>query len=1107
METKDTLNSNYTNLKKRRFSNLFLSIATLFIFIVMFSGVGSAERIDAISSFNQSIPQLLSLQNLTRVASNWGSFHQEHYNGTETYFNVAKQQSMFALAWCYNNAACGSAFYQNRSVLAGSLIGADGVFKQINYSNNNNLREGSLEVSYAQQAFVLQELIDMYKELDEENLLYNVTVRTDLGFTGLEDKSPSVISAPHVYLKNVATDWVLNYTEGDGTNVSLAIAGSVPEFDVCLNGTFKKLVDANLDNNLDEYVIFDIKFRINDTDTNVDFRHTREGSSLGFVTNGNAFGLGDSAFSQWNWSMNGSAAFGSADATYFNTFVNGGENICSTFGFADNTLNFTVDWIEFTIDRKTPLLNHIKDVADFFVLNQDDVSYGYTRGRIYGNQAAAAASALYQVYNITGNITYKDVADLTFVDLYSRNPSGIIGEQNSVLDREPNTILHELGYDTYQMVSLGYLANFYNYVGENITLTYDKTFEQDFGYNGTETLSPSFRLPPLIHLQDSSTDWIVNSTSGSTNVSVAIAGTNPSFDVCVDVPSITLLDSDLNNYLDNGTIFNISLIINDTSTDIDLRHAKEDGSYGDITNGTNFGVGDGAFRQFNFSLNSTAPAGNPNAMYMSTYSAAGGNICTRFIINSASNISLDFIEVHIEKNPTEVLLKSEILAWINKTWEIENYWTTPDLKMQSGASTRTTRTGAKYLNNWYHSAFYFGNLLSTPDRLAESVKENFTTASTTGYSVRSGDNSGNYIRLYNNWNNSITADSLPIENRTNFVWNNSATGLAVVNTNGTTYMMSFGAATPSGGVISDVYSLSKGHLFSGKGGSDGFNGVPYGIGALATTGNCSNAWNVESDMTILNSTYPIKLLFAGNLTYINQTSCGDTYTTNYTFYDDYMEVNQSTSSNAELQLWSVSEETIGTGEVRGIELINGNTFNNATFIPLNFVFDYNDTSEEATWGTVDKFNASGSSFHYIVQMNESGRFYTRTNDYIKLDNNESGTPTQKTIPIYDLSNALIYNTNGSIYGSSNIADNDGNINITLTPNNASYVLDNFNLTKGVKRENDPIFNGTFINNTLDTHIRVNVHNFIALRNGRFTNGSFLSPSEFIIAPGDYAEVY
>ncbi|GAI75132.1 unnamed protein product, partial [marine sediment metagenome] len=56
---------------------------------------------------------------------------------------------------------------------------------------------------------------------------------------------------------------------------------------------------------------------------------------------------------------------------------------------------------------------------------------------------------------------------------------------------------------------------------------------------------------------------------------------------------------------------------------------------------------------------------------------------------------------------------------------------------------------------------------------------------------------------------------------------------------------------------------------------------------------------------------------------------------------------------------------------------------------------------------------------------------------------------------YNLTNALIYFSNGSV-ACSDISTCDNNINITLTPNNASYVLDNFNLTEGVSRTNSPI---------------------------------------------------
>lgn len=55
-----------------------------------------------------------------------------------------------------------------------------------------------------------------------------------------------------------------------------------------------------------------------------------------------------------------------------------------------------------------------------------------------------------------------------------------------------------------------------------------------------------------------------------------------------------------------------------------------------------------------------------------------------------------------------------------------------------------------------------------------------------------------------------------------------------------------------------------------------------------------------------------------------------------------------------------------------------------------------------------------------------------------------------------LTNALIYNSNGTVYGSTVISDNDGNVNVTLPAGNDTYVLDEFNLSEGTTRTNNPI---------------------------------------------------
>jgi len=76
-------------------------------------------------------------------------------------------------------------------------------------------------------------------------------------------------------------------------------------------------------------------------------------------------------------------------------------------------------------------------------------------------------------------------------------------------------------------------------------------------------------------------------------------------------------------------------------------------------------------------------------------------------------------------------------------------------------------------------------------------------------------------------------------------------------------------------------------------------------------------------------------------------------------------------------------------------------------------------------------------------------------DYLFFNNTDTNT---QNVSLYNLTNSLIFNTNGSIYGNKDISSNDGNINITLPPNNASYVLDRYeNLTEGATlRQNDPL---------------------------------------------------
>lgn len=107
--------------------------------------------------------------------------------------------------------------------------------------------------------------------------------------------------------------------------------------------------------------------------------------------------------------------------------------------------------------------------------------------------------------------------------------------------------------------------------------------------------------------------------------------------------------------------------------------------------------------------------------------------------------------------------------------------------------------------------------------------------------------------------------------------------------------------------------------------------------------------------------------------------------------------------------------------------------------------DYDNVSV-ITGGALNILAKQGNFFNwdYEYSITKSWSYYRNTNLSTRQAN------------IYNLTNALIYFSNGSV-ACSDISTCDNNINITLSPGNYSYVLDDFNLTEGVTRENSPLW--------------------------------------------------
>ena len=141
------------------------------------------------------------------------------------------------------------------------------------------------------------------------------------------------------------------------------------------------------------------------------------------------------------------------------------------------------------------------------------------------------------------------------------------------------------------------------------------------------------------------------------------------------------------------------------------------------------------------------------------------------------------------------------------------------------------------------------------------------------------------------------------------------------------------------------------------------------------------------------------------------------------------------------------------------------------YVEVNWNSATGNYSKNSTW--IDNYYLGvdlSSNITFFIDSNSSVNSYEKTMKYTYGGGNNN-------LSLFSLTSALIYNTNGSIQCGGLVT---GNCNITLPPNNASYVLDNFNLTEGVSRENSPLGFGSssnevkHITNSLQDSITSNI---------------------------------
>lgn len=1074
---------------------IFLSIATLFIFLFIFASVSASNGKNlSAQKFTDQIPTYLGWQSTNMSDSipdyqniTWyGSFvYSSLRDQTANSLNFRMNKIMYGMIRTYFDDPSG-VYLGNLTVLNSGFIAGDHLAR--NHNDSNNLDWGD----YANRGFICQDMAKSYGVLDNKKLLRDDSIILDLGHTG--DFGLNYSDFNYLLANESLTVWYkldVN-TSYPTTNTTADYSG------YARTGTFISF-DANPHTTSG---IIDGAFNFDGVNDYIDMTHgtTADIRTVSlwakFTNSTKAQGVSASANTRQSISLNTGRIlqgqctnrdnnqtrrfFSGADITdgwnfivmdcdnekfYINGVLSTGANAV-TIGLSSNEANYRVGRTSGTL-----YLNGTIDDFKFYnrTVSASEVAYEYDKSinRLVG-QAYISNSSRWGTNTQSGGVNYRvlinntsDIATFNIINNtnYSINPYDVgndsaIDVDLNVTIRFNDTLTNLDGFrisilntsGNYNLINRPAGGNTSTWVTSSVIVPYNNSVKNPVQILLETNSTPEANITiDYIKLSFTrKTDWITSLNKTFSNVPY----THKAYVSNQDVHR-ALCDFEIwkvNNDTTHLTNFNLTL----------MNIVKKP------SRATNVGINqttNGIFREWNEILmrdkgcTTGASMTSPHGCFLNGY--AGYDATYQYV--SMDALGMLYNQSLLPSDARTLIFNAlNDSSFVVSNLIIPNSDSSKQVSFGNRALQTTNPTTSTDIDPYNYLAFmamYGAN--SYVDRWNYRLTQVITNLSYGGHSdLYEGGQVSKFWDLYDLWQDQNTNSPLPIESAGSFLNNFSEAGLATIKVNDTIYYLSYGGATPSGGIISDIYrNNSQQHLYSGEGQSRENDNKGYGLGLLFTNTNCSNAWDSSPTFTLINSTYPYKIQFNGTLTYSNTTTCGVTYTTQYTFYDTYLEVNQTTSSSVNMELWQVSSQTIGTGSLSALQPNTNYKKNNNTIIPLDFNINFNDSSNGASWGTVDKFNSSGSSFRYLVQISDNTPVNV-SGDNIYIKNIESRS---LQIPINNLTDSILFFSNGTVCGSSTISSNDGSINCTVASNQNLTVLDKINLTENSARADSPFW--------------------------------------------------